>query len=84
MNERSARLLAPLRLLCGVIMVLEGWQKFQGGWPHGSALLATLDSWVSAGSRTTFLPMVGQRAHPKIRHAGHHGRAGGGACRCWG
>jgi uncharacterized membrane protein YphA (DoxX/SURF4 family) len=69
MNERvPLAWLVPLRLLCGVIMVLEGWNKFQGGWLHGTPLLAILDGWVSA-HRTYhfFLPVVETaRAHPKI------------------
>jgi thiosulfate dehydrogenase [quinone] large subunit len=69
MNERvPLAWLVPLRILCGVILVLEGWQKFQGGWLHGSALLGTLDGWVAAHKPYPFfLPMVeAARAHPKI------------------
>jgi thiosulfate dehydrogenase [quinone] large subunit len=69
MNERiPLALLVPLRLLCGAILVLEGWSKLQGGWLHGSALLGTLTAWEQA-QRTYpfFLPVLETaRAHPKI------------------
>src|SRR5689334_14297570 len=69
MNERVAlAALVPLRVLIGIIMVLEGWGKFQGGWLHGSALLATLNGWVDAGKPYHFfMPFIDTaRAHPKI------------------
>jgi len=69
MNERvPLAALVPLRLLFGVIMVLEGWSKFQGGWLHGTPLLATLNGWVDASKPYHFfLPIVeSARAHPKI------------------
>ena len=45
MSERlPLAYLVPLRLLFGVILVLEGWGKLQGGWLHGSALLGTLNT----------------------------------------
>jgi thiosulfate dehydrogenase [quinone] large subunit len=69
MNERiPLALLVPLRLLSGLILLLEGWQKFQGGWMHGTALLVTLGKWVD-GNKTYpfFLPMIHTaQAHPKI------------------
>ncbi len=69
MNERvPLAYLVPLRLLCGVILVLEGWGKLQGGWLHGSALLGTLNDWVDAEKPYRFfMPMIATaRAHPKI------------------
>ena len=69
MNERvPLALLVPLRLLWGAILIIEGWGKLQGGWLHGSALLETLNGWVSAGKPYHFfLPLVETaRAHPKI------------------
>jgi thiosulfate dehydrogenase (quinone) large subunit len=69
MTERiPLALLVPLRLLCGVILVLEGWSKLQGGWLHGSALLGTLTAWEQAQKTYPFfLPVLETaRAHPKI------------------
>lgn len=69
MNERfPLAYLVPLRLLCGVILVLEGWGKLKGGWLHGSALLNTLGRWVSEDKTYPFfLPVIETaRAHPKI------------------
>ena len=69
MNERfPLAFLVPLRLLCGVILVLEGWSKFKGDWLHGTPLLHTLDTWVDAHKTYQFfLPAVQTaRAHPKI------------------
>ena len=37
--------LVPLRLLCGLILLLEGWGKLQHGWLHGTPLLGMLDGW---------------------------------------
>jgi thiosulfate dehydrogenase [quinone] large subunit len=69
MNERfPLAFLVPLRVLFGVIMLLEGWGKLQGGWLHGTPLLETLNGWVGAGKPYHFfLPVVETaRAHPKI------------------
>jgi uncharacterized membrane protein YphA (DoxX/SURF4 family) len=69
MNERiPLAVLVPLRLLCGVILVLEGWGKLQGGWLHGGALLGKLNDWVDAGRPYKFfMPIMdAARAHPKI------------------
>jgi uncharacterized membrane protein YphA (DoxX/SURF4 family) len=69
MNERiPLAYLVPLRLFCGLILVLEGWSKFQGDWLHGTPLLRTLDAWADAHKTYHFfVPMVqAARAHPKI------------------
>jgi thiosulfate dehydrogenase [quinone] large subunit len=69
MGERvSLGVLVPLRILCGLILVLEGWGKLQSGWLHGTALLGMLDGWMEAGKTYHFfVPMVeSARAHPKI------------------
>ena len=69
MNERfPLAFLVPLRLLCGLILVLEGWSKFQGDWLHGTPLLHTLDAWIDAHKTYPFfLPAVmTAHAHPKI------------------
>jgi uncharacterized membrane protein YphA (DoxX/SURF4 family) len=69
MNERiPLAYLVPLRIFCGLILVLEGWSKFQGDWLHGTPILHTLDGWVDAHKTYTFfLPVVNAaRAHPKI------------------
>ena len=60
--------LVPLRLLCGLILLLEGWGKLQHGWLHGTPLLGMLDGWVEANKTYPFfLPVVqSARAHPKI------------------
>ena len=60
--------LVPLRILCGLILLLEGWGKLQHGWLHGTPLLNTLDAWVEGGKTYGFfLPVVQTaRAHPKI------------------
>ncbi|HVV48850.1 MAG TPA: DoxX family membrane protein [Polyangia bacterium] len=60
--------LVPLRILCGLILVIEGWGKLQHGWLHGTPLLGTLDGWVEAHKTYGFfLPVVqSARAHPKI------------------
>ena len=69
MNERiPLAFLVPLRLFCGVILVLEGWSKLKGDWLHGTPLLTTLDGWLY-GHKTYpfFVPVVETaRAHPKI------------------
>ena len=60
--------LVPLRLLCGLILLLEGWGKLQHGWLHGTPLLGMLDGWVEANKTYAFfLPVVqSARSHPKI------------------
>lgn len=60
--------LLPLRLLCGLILLLESYQKLAAGWFHGDALLGVLDGWLSAGKPYHFfLPVVHTaQAHPKI------------------
>jgi len=60
--------LFPLRLLCGLILVIEGWGKLQGDWLHGTPLATTLGAWMAAGKTYGFfLPMVKiAHAHPKI------------------
>src|SRR5450432_4775418 len=69
MNERiPLAFLVPLRLFCGVILVLEGWSKFKGDWLHGTPLLTTLDTWANAHKTYQFfVPVIETaRAHPKI------------------
>jgi thiosulfate dehydrogenase [quinone] large subunit len=69
MSERfSLVVLVPLRLLCGVILLLEGWGKFQGGWMHGTALMRTLNGWLDAHKTYPFfVPVIhAALAHPKI------------------
>src|SRR5450432_1948851 len=69
MNERiPLAYLVPLRLFCGLILVLEGWSKFQGDWLHGTPILRTLDGWVDAHKTYPFfLPVIeAARTHPKI------------------
>jgi len=69
MNERiPLAFLVPLRLFCGVILVLEGWSKFQGDWLHGTPLLHTLDGWADAHKTYQFFLPVFEtaRRHPKI------------------
>ena len=69
MNERiPLAFLVPLRLFCGVILVLEGWSKFKGDWLHGTPLLTTLDAWSNAHKTYQFfVPVIETaRAHPKI------------------
>jgi uncharacterized membrane protein YphA (DoxX/SURF4 family) len=69
MNERlPLAYLVPLRLFFGLILVLEGWNKFQGDWLHGTPLLHTLGAWVDAHKTYTFfLPVIHTaQAHPKI------------------
>ncbi|HEV3030124.1 MAG TPA: DoxX family protein [Polyangia bacterium] len=69
MNERiPLAYLVPLRLFCGLILVLEGWSKFQGDWLHGTPILHTLDGWMDAHKTYAFfLPVIKTaRAHPKI------------------
>lgn len=58
----------PLRILCGVILLLEGWSKLQGDWLHGTPLAALLGNWIAADKPYGFfLPLVKlAHAHPKI------------------
>jgi thiosulfate dehydrogenase [quinone] large subunit len=60
--------LFPLRLLFGVILVIEGWGKLQGDWLHGTPLATSLGNWLAADKPYGFfLPMVKLAfAHPKI------------------
>jgi thiosulfate dehydrogenase (quinone) large subunit len=60
--------LFPLRVLVGVMLVLSGYQKFQSGWLHGTALLVILEGWLADHKVYPFiLPVVETaRAHPKI------------------
>jgi thiosulfate dehydrogenase [quinone] large subunit len=60
--------LFPLRILCGVILVMEGWGKLHGDWMHGTPLATTLGNWIAADKPYGFfLPMVKLgAAHPKI------------------
>ena len=60
--------LFPLRILFGVILVLEGWGKLQGDWLHGTPLATSLGNWLAANKPYAFfLPMVKLAyAHPKI------------------
>jgi thiosulfate dehydrogenase [quinone] large subunit len=69
MNERvPLAYLVPLRILCGLILILEGWGKVQGGWLHGTPLMASLGGWLDAGKPYHFfLPVVRTAyAHPKV------------------
>src|SRR6476469_1849293 len=58
----------PLRILCGVILLLEGWGKLQGDWLHGTPLATSLGNWLAADKPYGFfVPMVKvAHAHPKI------------------
>jgi len=58
----------PLRILCGLILLLEGWSKLQGDWLHGTPLASSLGNWMSADKPYGFfLPVVKLAfAHPKI------------------
>jgi len=58
----------PLRILCGVILLLEGWSKLQGDWLHGTPLASSLGNWLAADKPYAFfVPMVKvAHAHPKI------------------
>ena len=60
--------LFPLRVVFGLILLLEGWSKLQGDWLHGSPLANTLGNWLSADKPYGFfLPVVKLAyAHPKI------------------
>jgi uncharacterized membrane protein YphA (DoxX/SURF4 family) len=69
MNERVPLVfLFPLRILVGLMLIVTGYQKFQGGWLHGTPLYTAVDGWLS-GHKTYafFIPMIeSARAHPKI------------------
>ncbi len=69
MNERaSLAVLLPLRLLVAAILLLEGYQKFMGGWLHGDPLSRITQTWLDAGrAYHFFLPVLkSAHAHPKI------------------
>lgn len=69
MNERiPLAVLLPLRFLVAAILLLEGYQKFMGGWFHGDSLLRTTQAWLDAGRPYQFfLPILkSAHAHPKI------------------
>jgi len=69
MSERIPLVtLVPLRILCGLILSIEGWGKLQGDWLHGTPLVTSLGAWMAAGkSYGFFLPVVKVAyAHPKI------------------
>jgi uncharacterized membrane protein YphA (DoxX/SURF4 family) len=54
--------------LAAAILILEGYQKFMGGWFHGDALLKTTQTWLDARrAYSFFLPMLqSAHNHPKI------------------
>jgi thiosulfate dehydrogenase [quinone] large subunit len=60
--------LFPLRILCGVILIIEGWGKLHGDWLHGNPLANQLGNWLAAEKPYGFfVPMVKvAHAHPKI------------------
>lgn len=69
MNERiPLATLVPLRVVCGLILVLEGWSKLQGDWLHGTPLASSLGNWLAADKPYGFfLPVVKTaHAHPKV------------------
>jgi uncharacterized membrane protein YphA (DoxX/SURF4 family) len=69
MNERvPLAFLVPLRVFCGIILVLEGWSKVQGDWIHGVPLLRAIEPWMDAGKTYHFFLPVMKAAHdhPKI------------------
>jgi len=69
MNERiPLATLVPLRVICGLILVLEGWSKLQGDWLHGTPLATSLGNWMAADKPYGFfLPIVkNAHAHPKV------------------
>jgi thiosulfate dehydrogenase [quinone] large subunit len=69
MNERiPLATLVPLRVICGLILVLEGWSKLQGDWLHGTPLASSLGNWLAADKPYGFfLPVVkNAHAHPKV------------------
>lgn len=69
MNERiPLATLVPLRIVCGLILVMEGWSKLQGDWLHGTPLASSLGNWLSADKPYHFfMPVVKNAyAHPKV------------------
>jgi thiosulfate dehydrogenase (quinone) large subunit len=69
MSERVAlAVLLPLRFLVAAILLLEGYQKFMGGWFHGDPLFRITQTWLDAGRPYHFFLPVLQTAHthPKI------------------
>ncbi|MBC8131339.1 MAG: DoxX family membrane protein [Deltaproteobacteria bacterium] len=50
------------------ILLLEGYQKFMGGWFHGDAVLRITQIWLNEGrAYSFFLPILkSAHAHPKI------------------
>ena len=69
MNERpSLAVLLPLRFLVAAILLLEGYQKFMGGWFHGDSLYGTTQAWLDAHrAYGFFLPVLNSaHKHPKI------------------
>ena len=69
MNERiPLATLVPLRIVCGLILVLEGWSKLQGDWLHGTPLALSLGKWLEGDKPYGFfLPVVRNAyAHPKV------------------
>jgi uncharacterized membrane protein YphA (DoxX/SURF4 family) len=69
MSERfPLAYLLPLRVLFGLILLLEGWSKLQGDWLHGTPLATTLGNWLDADKPYGFFAPVVRMAyaHPKI------------------
>lgn len=69
MNERAPlAVLLPLRFLVAAILLLEGYQKFMGGWLHGDTLARITQTWLDAGrAYPFFLPVLkSAHSHPKI------------------
>jgi thiosulfate dehydrogenase [quinone] large subunit len=69
MNERiPLATLVPLRVICGLILVLEGWSKLQGDWLHGTPLATSLGNWLAADKPYGFFMGVVKtaHAHPKV------------------
>lgn len=69
MNERvPLAVLLPLRLLVAAVLLVEGYQKFVGGWFHGDALMRTTQTWLDAGRPYQFFlgAVKTAHAHPKI------------------
>src|SRR5262245_23049192 len=60
--------LFPLRILFGIILLMEGWGKLQGDWLHGTPLATSLGNWLAADKPYGFfVPLVRlAHAHPKI------------------
>ena len=69
MSERfPLAYLFPLRVLFGLILLLEGWSKLQGDWLHGTPLATTLGNWLAAEKPYGFFVPIVKMAygHPKI------------------